>query len=145
MTAVTTKLGKNYRLQVGNGQATETFVSIAGEQSLSFSTSPDKIDGSSKDDGDYKVEFYGQQSISLQVSGKVKLPDTGLGLLDTARKTLGSAIDIQIVDTLNANAVKWAASMSVGAFKWDGNDKDAVTYSFDLAVAAAPTVDSFFS
>jgi hypothetical protein len=138
------KLGKNQRLQVGDGASPETFALINGEQAISFDTTPDSIDGSSKDDGDYKIELYGQQAIKLSVNGVAKLPDPGLVRLDTARKTTGGKINIQIVDTLNANTVIFSAPMSVGAFKAGFDQKGAATYSFDLGLAGPPTVDALF-
>ena len=145
MTITVPKQGKNYRLQVGDGGTTEVFANINGEQSLSIKTSPDQLAAESKDDGDYKVKFYGQQEVSILVSGVTKLPDTVLGYLDAKRKTLGSYINIQIVDVAASNAVKFAAPVTVGAFTWTADDKGVVPYSFELSLAGAPTVDTLFA
>ena len=143
MPASTIQLGKNIRAQVGVG-ATPTYTNVNGEQSIAFKTSPDKIDASSKDDGDYKISFYGQMDIAITITGKAKLPDTALAAVETARKTLGGTVPVQLVDTSSANAVKFAAVCSVGAFQVDYSDKDAVSYSIELSLAAAPTTDSLF-
>lgn len=138
------KLGKHQRIQVGDGASPETFAFINGEQATTVDTTPDSIDGQSKDDGDYKIEYYGQQAIKVSTNGIAKLPDPALRRLDGARKTTGGSVNIQIVDTLNTNAVLFAAPMSVGAFKAAFDGKGAVTYSYDLGLAGPPTVDALF-
>ncbi len=74
----TIKLGKNYRLKVGDGATTEAFAQVGGEGTLSFKGSSDKIDTSSKDDGNYKSSAYGQTEVMISLSGVLKLPDAGL-------------------------------------------------------------------
>ena len=139
------KLGKNYRLQVGDGAGTEVFTSILGEQSLIMKTNPDQIPADSKDDGDYKARYYGQQEVTISVSGVTKIPDVALSRLDTQRKVLGSTVNIQIVDTAASNAVKWLGSVSVGSFTANFENKSAVSYQFELAANAAPTTDTLYA
>ena len=139
------QIGKNYRLQVGTGSGQSTFVNIGGEGTLTYSTTPDKIDAASKDDGDYKVEVYGQMSGAISVQGIVKLPDIGIAALETARKTAGTTIPVEIVNTTTGTPVPvFTCVMAVGNFKFDGQSKSAASYSFDLSYAAAPTIDSLF-
>jgi predicted secreted protein len=137
------ELGKNYRLKVEDPETPDSYITVGGEQRLSFSSSPDTIDASSKDDGNYKVEFYGQQKIALTVAGKVKLPDAGLSALDAAAK--GSAtISVKIVNTKGAGSDVFECVMNVGNRQVDFDDQQAANYSFSLSLAAAPTTDSLF-
>jgi predicted secreted protein len=92
------KLGKNYRLKVGDGTATETFAQIAGEQQLSLKGSSETIDTSSKDDGAIKSQTYGQRTVTISLSGVVKLPDTGLARLHSVANTSPPNANIEIVD-----------------------------------------------
>src|SRR5579871_4551770 len=137
------KLGKNYRLKVGDGSSSEVFSPVGGEGTLSFKGSSDTIDKSSKDDGNYKSSAFGQMSGTISLGGVLKLPDTGLAALDAAAKA-GTPIDIQVVDTLTTTT-KFAASVWVGNRNIDLNNNEAVKYSFDLALNGAPSIDTFFA
>ena len=138
----TIKLGKDYRLKVGDGSSTEVFNIVGGEGTLSFKGASDKIDTSSKDDGQYKSMAFGQTEISLDLSGILKLPDTGLAALDTAFKS-GVPIDIQIV--YQSTTTKFSGSVYVGNRSVDLTNNQAAKYSFTLALNGAPTLDSLFS
>jgi predicted secreted protein len=139
----TLQLGKNYRLKVGDGAGTEVFNLIGGEQKLMFSSSPDAIDASSKDDGNYKTELFGQQKVSITVSGKAKIPDVGLSRLDTLAKT-GAAGNMKVVNLTGTATDVFVCSLSVGNRQVDFDDQQSVTYSYSLSLAAAPSVDSLF-
>lgn len=136
----TLQLGKDVRLTVEDPGAPNTYIPVGGEGRLSFQASPDTIDGASKDDGNYKVEYYGQQKISITLSGKTKLPDDGLAALDEASKT-NAGINVKIV---KGATVLFHGDMTVGNRQADWDNAQAATYSFSLGLAAAPTVDSLF-
>ncbi|WP_375290915.1 phage tail tube protein [Qipengyuania sp.] len=137
------KLGQNYRLLVTDPATPGEFLTIGGEQRLSRTDSPNAIDGASKDDGNYQVELYGQQKVSITVSGKVKLPDAGLKALDGLAKVAGSSDVVKIVDTTDDTDV-FVCEMSVGQRQVDFDNQQVATYSFNLSIAAAPTTDALF-
>lgn len=136
----TIQLGKDYRLKVEDPDTDDTFLTVGGEGKLSFSATPDSIDAASKDDGNYKIEFYGQQKIAITLSGKVKLPDDGLAALDGASKT-NAAINVKITKGVTDVFV---GSMTVGNRQVDFDNAQAANYSFSLGLAAAPTTDAIF-
>ena len=137
----TVKLGKDFRLKVSDGGGTPAFVTIGGEGTLSFNGSSDKIDISSKDDGQTKSVAFGQSEYSIDLAGVLSLPDIGIGFLDTAAKA-GVPIDIKIM--VGATA-KYAASVYVGNRKIDFSNNQAVKYSFTLSSNGAPSTDSLFA
>lgn len=135
------QLGKDTRLKIGDGQATEAFLVLGGEAKLSVSRSPDTIDASSKDDGNYKVEMFGQMKVSMTVSGKVKLPDAGLARADAVAKS-GGTTNVKVVDSKGVPTDRWVCLMSIGNLQIDYDDQQAASYSFTLSAAAAPTTDN---
>lgn len=136
----TLQLGKDVRLTVEDPDNAGQYISVGGEGRLSFQASPDTIDGASKDDGNYKVEYFGQQKISITLAGKVKLPDDGLAALDDASRT-NAAISVKIVKGVT---VLFHGDMTVGNRQADWDNAQAASYSFSLGLAAAPTVDALF-
>lgn len=139
MTVATHRLGKDFRLMVAATGATPTYIQIGGEMSLSRTSSSDKIDTSSKDDGTYKTQTYGQKEITLAVQGVLKLPDPGFGLIYTTQKASPPELLVQIIGP--SSTIVFAALMAIGNYKDDFSDKSAATYSFDLSLAGVPTID----
>ncbi len=133
-----TRYGKDYRLKIKTGAA--TFILIGGEQQLTRKGSSREIDTSSKDDGLYETSGQGQKKITLSVSGKVKLPDEGLEAVYEAQKSAVPEGEFQIVHVLTG-AVVFQAPMSIGNWSDSFNNNEAVPYSFDLNLTAAPTID----
>lgn len=131
--------GKDWRLQIGDGaDPDEAFTNVGGEGSLDWKRSSDNIDLSSKDDGIYKSQSFGQQTITLSLSGKVKLPDTGLQAAFAASKTSPPEVNVQIV---KGAVVKFAGRVGVGNFSCSFPDDGPATYSFDMTNVGAPTTD----
>jgi hypothetical protein len=141
------KLGKTYRLKVGDGTPdTELFNKIAGEQTLSKKGSSETIDTSSKDDGNTKSQQYGQRTITISAAGEVKLPDAGLARLAAVAEMTPPNCNIEIVDTSTGTDVTvYAANVSVGNDNVQMDNGKAATYSFDLTLTAAPTTNTLFT
>ncbi|NKI99589.1 phage tail tube protein [Novosphingobium sp. SG707] len=139
MTA-THQLGKDFRLKISDGGGTPAFVTIAGEQKVSRKSSSDSIDTSSKDDGAYKTGTYGQKTIALAVNGITKIPDPGYTRLYEVQKLALPEVEVQIVNTIT-NEVVFQAVMGVGNFSDEYDQKTGATWSADLTLAAAPTID----
>lgn len=140
MTTAVHQLGKNFRLMISDGTATPNFVPIAGEQKVSRKSSSDSIDTSSKDDGSYKTGTFGQKTISIAANGVTKIPDAGYTRLYAVQKLAVPETEFQIVNTVNDEIV-FHATMGVGNFSDDYDQKTGATWSVDLALAATPIVD----
>lgn len=138
--AATHKLGKDFRINVSATSA-GTFVPVAGEMSLSVKASSDKIDTSSKDDGVYKTQTFGQKDITISVSGTLKLPDPGFALCFTTQKASPPEFFVEIVNTVATPIIVFKSAMAIGNFSLDYADKGNATYSFDLSLADVPSVD----
>ncbi|NOW44103.1 putative secreted protein [Novosphingobium sp. SG751A] len=139
MTAIH-QLGKDYRVKISDGAGTPAFLTIAGEQKVSRKSSSDAIDTSSKDDGAYKTGTYGQKTISLSVNGITKIPDPGYTRLYAVQKLALPEVEVQLVNTITDEVV-FQAVMGVGNFADDYDQKTGATWSPDLTLAAAPTID----
>ena len=136
------KLGNNYRLRIGDGAGTEVFTEIAGQQDLSISRNAASIDTSTKDDFPYGTQAAGLRTASISFSLIPSLPDAlGYAALETAASST-DPVNYQIVDTANADAVVWEASMYIGDFNTSFGQNDSVKATGTLTLAAAPTTDS---
>ena len=134
------ELGKDWRFCVGNGATpTEVFTPLGGEGSFEMSRASDQIDLSSKDDATYKFNTFGLQTISFNVSGKVKLPDTALQRIDTIAKSGSPTVMIQIK---KGSTIKFHAEVGIGNFSASFPNGDAATYSFTAVLTATPIVDN---
>ncbi|WCT78879.1 phage tail tube protein [Novosphingobium humi] len=136
MTAVA-QYGKDTRTLIKSGS---TFIPIAGEQKASRKGSSDSIDTTSKDDGNYKTNGFGQKSITISVNGITKLPDPGYSRLYEVQKQAVPVEEFQLVNELTGE-VFFQAKMSVGNFSDDYDQRNGASWSIDLALAAAPTID----
>jgi hypothetical protein len=114
-------------------------VPIGGETSHSFRRTSTDSDTSDKDSGVYGSSKYGLQRISVGLSGNLKLPDPGFAALFAASKTPDSEIEVQIA---KGDVVKYQCVSSIGNFSHEAPNTGPVTFSCDLANAAAPTVDN---
>lgn len=131
---MTTQMGKDWRLQFGDGANAETFATLGGEKSFDWSRDSNDVDTSDKD-GPSGVLVPGR--IKFSVSGNLKLPDAALLRAYNAAKT-GSFIDLKV---MNGTIVKFAGQVTVGNWKGTFGADGPVPYSFDMANAAVPTTD----
>lgn len=134
--------GKDWVVAAGVAGSPETFTEIGGQTSLDWKTSTDKIDLSTKEDGNLKVQGFGQSTIDFTVQGKVKIPDTALSLIYTASQASPPVIDIQVK---KGAVIKYEGSVGIGNFSTSAPNADAVTYSFDMSAAAVPTVNDLMA
>lgn len=133
--------GKDWRIRVGDGaDPAEVFSDVGGEGSFDWERASDEIDLSSKDDGVYKSTGYGQQAITFQVTGKVKLPDPkGLERVAELSKTSPPEVVIQIVKN---DIVKFEGKVAIGNFSTSFPHDGPATYSFSMKNVGAPEVDN---
>lgn len=133
------ELGKDWRVYVGDGAGTEVFTALGGEGSFEMQRASDDIDLTTKDNTTYKSGTYGLQTITLSVSGKVKLPDTALTRIDTVAKSGTPEVNIQIK---KGATTKFAGAVAIGNFSLSFPAEGAATYSFSLRNVGAPTTDN---
>lgn len=133
------KLGRYFRLAIGNGASPEVFTIIAGQRSLGFDASPNFFDTSSKDDYPYATQGVGRQTLNINVEGVLDLPDAnGIEAVEAAAEA-GTATNFRILDTEpSPDGVMFEGSMYC-TFQWDADDEAPGTYTIALTPAAAPT------
>lgn len=133
--------GGLWRIEIGDGVTpTPGYNVIGGETSFDWSRQTKEFDNSSKDDGAYAATGFGSKSVSIRVSGKVKLPDTGLERADDVSKLATPTTMVRIVE-IATDIVKYEGSMGIPNFSSSFSNDEPATYNFDLKSAAAPTVD----
>lgn len=135
---MTHQYGRDWRIKISDGGSPATFSTIGGEGSWDKRVSSDQVDLSSKDDGAFKAMGWGQQSVTFQVQGKAKLPDTGLEKAYAVSTSDPPEIEIQLV---NGASVVWQGNVGIGNFSLSGPSNGAVTYSFDMTAVEAPSID----
>lgn len=140
MTTAVHQLGKNFRLMISDGSATPNYLPIAGEQKVSRKSSSDAIDTSSKDDGSYKTGTFGQKTVSIAANGVTKIPDAGYTRLYAVQKQPVPETEFQIVNSIT-NEIVFQATMGVGNFSDEYDQKSGATWSVDLTLATTPTID----
>jgi predicted secreted protein len=135
------RLGKDYRLFVGDGASPEVFAELAGQRGLSFNATPNFFDTSSKDDYPFATQGAGRQTLNITVDGVLDLPDTtGIEALNTAQ-IAGTAKTCQIVyEGVSPSVVTFQGSMFI-QIAFDYGDEAPATYTVTLSPAAAPTVN----
>lgn len=133
-----TEYGKDWRIKIGDGAVPEVFTPIGGETSFDWKRSSQEIDLSDKDSGVYGSSSYGQQKITISVSGNVKLPDVGLEKAADVAKSAPPEVTVQIT---KGATVKFEGLVGVGNFSTSHGKDGPVTYSFDLSNIGAPTTD----
>ncbi len=134
------RLGQQYKLYVDNGSG--VFNPLAGEQSLSIERSTQLIDQSVKGDGAYAVNAVGKSQLTISVGGGLIVPDAnGIERVYTLANTrVASTVQIRL-DPWASDDVLFEASMYVSNFSRGKDDNANATFSFQLTLAAAPTVD----
>jgi predicted secreted protein len=131
--------GKDWRVCIGDGvPETEAFVALGGETGFSFRRSSEEVDLSDKDSGAYGSTGYGQQKITINVSGNLKLPDASFTKLSAASKASPPEINVQIKKGI---IIKFHGKVGIGNFSSEHPRNGAVTYSVDLSNIGAPIVD----
>jgi hypothetical protein len=132
-------LGNDKRLFVNTSGT--TFAELKGQGKLTMGRSTDKIDGSTKDTGSYKVSFPSQQDVTLTQEFVTDLPDPALAAVFTAAKSRAS-VRFQIRDgDLSDTKVVFDCVMNIGNFNRDLGVNELDAGSFELYAAVAPTVD----
>ena len=133
------KYGKDWRIHIGDGTTpTEVFTALGGEVGFDWNRQSDQIDLSSKDDGQYKSQGWGQQAVSFSVNGKVKLPDTALERVSDIAKSATPELNIKV---MQGAVVKYLGKVGVGNFSASFPHDGASTYSFEMTAVAAPSTD----
>lgn len=127
--------GRDWRVKVKSGAA---FVAIGGETNLTFKRSRAEQDIGDKDTGDYDATSYGRKKIAIQVSGNLKLPDAGFSVLNAASNASPPHVEVQIV---RGDSIRFQGVIAIGNLDATFPKEGLATYSYDLANAAAPTID----
>jgi len=133
--------GEDYRLFVKNASA--VYNDIDGEVSLQPSRQTNMRDQSAKGDGAYMVKKPAKTDVTINVSGKLQLPDTdGIERIHDLAKTRVTN-DYQLrVTPFSGSDVIFEASMYASNMTAPGaDDDDNATFSFQLTLAAQPTID----
>lgn len=129
--------GVNVLLKVGDGEASETFTTLAGQENTELQIEVAEIDFTAKDSGDDGEYAPGRKRYTITCSGKTKWGDSVAALEDllTAVQT-GAAINCQAVVNSDGDAYEasWIASGGIS-----GQDKEATRYSFTLRNAGTVT------
>ncbi|RSV15195.1 hypothetical protein CA235_09675 [Sphingomonas sp. ABOLF] len=130
-----TEQGRDTRVKIKVGGE---FVPIGGETTFSFKRNSADVDTSDKDGG---KGTYGQTTISITPSGKLKLPDPGLVALDAASKANPPEVEVQIS---KGDVVRFQGLVAVGNFSAEF-PVDVATWSCDMKNADTPTIDNLTS
>ncbi|WP_030540556.1 phage tail tube protein [Sphingobium sp. DC-2] len=130
--------GKDWRVCIGDGEDPEVFTALGGETGFSFRRASAEIDLSDKSSGSYGSTGYGQQKLTISVSGNLKLPDAAFSALFAASKASPPEINVQIK---KGSVVKFHGLVGVGNFSSEHPQTGAVTFSCDMANIGAPIVD----
>jgi hypothetical protein len=139
------KLGNDYRLWIDNGSG--TYYEIKGQQDIEVNRDSSLIDTSSKDDGVYGTQAPSLKSLSLNCGIYPNLPDAnGYGRLETvAFASPQVANNFQVRkggSTATGSDAVFQASLYVGNFNTKKPKNGVVSVDFQLALAAAPTIDA---
>lgn len=134
-----TEQGRETRVYLSDGTDPANWLPIGGETTMSPKRSSTELDTSSKDDGIYGSTDYGQQKITVSVSGNLKLPDAGLERADAVSKLSPPQTPVRI---MKGAVVRYEGLMAIGNFSSEFPNNGIATYSFDLANVGAPTTDN---
>ncbi|MDX3908422.1 MAG: phage tail tube protein [Sphingobium sp.] len=140
---MTKLLGNDYRLWIESAVA-GTYNEIKGGTSTKVNRQAQTIDTSTKDDFPYGTQAPGLKSLTLDSENYPNLPDaTGYGRLETVSKgTVPVGFQIRKGGSAgDTDDVVFEASMYVGNFDTDFGKNDVVKSTFQLSLAAAPTID----
>lgn len=138
------KFGRYIRFAIGDGASPEVFTEIAGQTGVTWSSSTNYIDASSKSDYPYAVRSPGREDISIEVSGKLVLPDAN-GLEATHAAIFADpkvAKNVRLLDVEpSPDTTIFEASMFLGNWNAGADDEDNRTFSFTATLAATPTTN----
>ena len=140
-------LGNNYRLWLESATP-GTYNEIKGQSNLVVNRSSSLIDTSSKDDGAYGTQAPGLKSLTIDVTLVPNLPDangyTRLQTAALASPTTASLFQIRKNGSTGADPadVVFQASMYIANLNNTLNKNAAVDASFQLSLAAPPTIDA---
>lgn len=138
-----TEYGKDWQVCAGDGtEGAEVFTALGGETSFDWKTATDKIDLSTKGDGNLKAQGFGQSSIDFTVQGKLKVPDTALSAVYAASKASPPVINIQIK---KGTVIKYHGQVGIGNFSATAPNGDAVSFSFDMSATETPIVNDLMA
>ncbi len=136
------KLGQNYQLFVNDGAG--AYNAIQGQTGLTRDGSTTLINQSSKTTGKYDLQAPGRSNLTITCPGVVTLPDANglerVHTLDKAHPQVPETFQIR-EDPYASDDVIFEASCYVSNFTRDDPDQDNATYSFQLTLAANPTVN----
>jgi hypothetical protein len=137
------KFGNDYRLWIDSSPSA-TMAQVKGQTSTKVSRQAGTFDTSTKDDFPYGTTGPGLKSVTLDLEIFPNLPDvTGYGRLEAV--SLGSdPVKIEIRKGGSGGAtgdVVFAALMNIGNFDTDFPKNDVVKCTFQMSLAAAPTID----
>jgi len=136
-------LGNDYRLWIESNTA-GTYNEIKGNTALKENRSAELIDTSAKSDFPYGTQAPGLKNMTIDATIYPDLPDTtGYGRLESQSK-LSTPTKFQIRrggSTGASGDVVFEGSLYIGNFSTDYPKNGPVQCDFQLALAAAPTID----
>lgn len=140
------KNGTDYRLWIESATP-GTYNEIKGQTGHDVKRQGGLFDTSSKDDGAYGTEMPGQKKVNLDFEIFPNLPDAnGYGRLESAALASPSLpVNFQVRKGGSAGVTGDAvfqASMYIGNFDTSYPKDGPVKCTFQLALAAAPTIDA---
>jgi len=137
-------LGNDYRLWI-EGATPGTYAEVKGNTTLKISRQSGSIDTSTKDDFPYGTQAPGLKTLTIDAEIYPNLPDTtGYGTLETAAQG-STPKNFQIRkggSTGDEDDAVFEASLYIGNFDTDFSKNDVVKCTFQLTLAASPTVDA---
>jgi hypothetical protein len=138
----TRHLGSDYRLYVSDGAGGYNLAALV-QSDLTMPSPQDLIDQSGKGDV-YKVKTPGRPDRTITCTGVQVYPDTnGLERVYSLFKAVPQApVTFQVRNSpFSSGDVVFEASMFISNFSRTAPDQQNATFSFELSLAAAPTVD----
>lgn len=136
------RLGHEFKLFVDDGAG--VLNEIQGQTGLTRDSSTALINQSHKGTGKFDLQKPGRSAITFTCTGKVVLPDANglerVHALDAADPVVSERFEIR-EEPFAAGDIMFAAEMFVSNFSMDHPDQDNATFSFQLTLAAAPSVD----
>ena len=137
-----TEYGKDWTINFGSGGQSETFTALGGEGSFDWKSATDKIDLSTKGDGQLKAQGWGQSTYDFSVTGKLKVPDAGMSLAYAASQAAPPLIDLEIK---KGAVIKYQGQVGIGNFSISAPNGDAVSFSFDMSATQVPTINNLMA
>lgn len=138
-------LGNNYRLWIESATP-GTYNEVKGNTSLKINRQAGQIDTSTKDDFPYGTQAPGLKNLTVDAEVYPNLPDAnGYTRLETLSQG-SAATKFQIRKGGSTGAtpadVVFEGSMYIGNFDTDFGKNNVVKSTFQLTLAAAPTIDT---